>query len=430
MFSKIAKVWSIPEVRNKILFTIFIVVCFRVLAQITVPGIDTSALADIFSKQGKVLGAFAAFTGGSVENFSIMLMGLSPYINASIIIQLMTVISPRLEAWKHEGEEGRKKMTQWTRRITVPLAFLQSYGMILLMNSYAQGGLVTNVQDPMVILPMMIIVTTGTIMAMWLGELITEKGLGNGISILIFVGIISNIPQALTTNLIDSSKIPQFLILLAITIALTIFVVIVTEALRHIPITHSTRRTTGMENASIPIRVNQAGMIPIIFAMSMVTFPSILANFFKNAPNQTVANVANWILANFAPQNAGWTYILILFGLTVFFTYFYVSISFQPEQVAENIQKRGGFIPGIRPGKQTAEFLSKVSLHLNLWGGLFIGFVAVLPMVLNRFFSELGLNAVQLLISGAGIIIIVGVVLELVRQVNSQLAMHDYEKLY
>lgn len=430
MFSKLAKIWKISDVRNKILFTLFAVICFRLLAQVTVPGIDTTALAGIFEKQGKVLGAFAAFTGGSIENFSIMLMGLSPYINASIIIQLMTVISPKLEGWKHEGQEGQRKMTQWTRRLAVPLAFLQSYGMILLLNSYSQNGLVPNLHTPAVILPMMIVVTAGTIIAMWLGELITEKGMGNGISILIFVGIISNIPQALTSNLIDANKLPQFLVLVGITTALTIFVVLVTEAFRHIPITNAGRRTTGMEQASIPIKVNQAGMIPIIFAMSMITFPSILANFFKNAPNEHVAGAANWILENFAPQNASWAYILILFGLTIFFTFFYVSITFQPEQMAENIQKRGSFIPGIRPGRQTADFLNKVSLHLNLWGGLFIGFVAVLPMILNKLFSEIGLNAVQLLISGAGIIIIVGVSLELARQINSQLAMHDYEKLY
>lgn len=436
MLKKFFQIWGIPALRNKILFTLFLVLCFRILSQITVPGINTEVLNQIFLKQDRVLGAFAAFTGGSVKNFSIMLMGLSPYINASIIMQLMTVISPRVESWKHEGEEGRRRMNRWTRRITVPLAFLQSYGMILLMNSY-DVNLIPNLYSPTTLIPMMTMVVTGTILAMWLGELITEKGIGNGISILIFTGIVSSIPQALTSNLIDQSRFGQFFVLLLITLALTIFVVLVTEALRHIPITNAGRSSGLGEQASIPIRVNQAGMIPIIFAMSMVTFPSILANFFSNSPGLNIfglhidiAGIANFVLENFAPQNAGWTYILILFSLTIFFTYFYVSITFQPDQIAENIQKRGSYIPGIRPGRQTAEFLSKVSLYLNLWGGLFIGFVAVLPMILNKTFAQLGLNSVQLLVSGAGIIIIVGVVLELGRQINSQLATHDYEKLY
>lgn len=434
MLKILAKIWHAKDLRNKILFTVFIVFCFRFLGHITIPGIDTSALKESFAQKNNILGVFSAFTGGSIENFSIMLLGLSPYINASIIIQLMTVISPRIASWKEEGEEGRRKMNKWTRYLTIPLAFVQSYGMILLLNNSVDNGLISNVYAPSIILPMMIVATTGTILAVWLGELITEKGLGNGVSILIFVGIVSNIPQVIGGQLgvarLNPEAIYPFLILTAITIALTIFVILVTEGLRHVPITYAGRRTASGEQASIPVRINQAGMIPIIFAVSMVTFPSILAKFFVNSPNETVRAVADFITANFSSNTPNWLYISVFFALTIFFTFFYVSITFQPEQIAESIQKRGGFIPGIRPGRHTAEYLQAVSSRLNLWGGLFIGFVAVLPMILNKFFSQLGLGTVQLLISGAGIIIIVGVALELFRQINSNLAMHDYEKLY
>lgn len=434
MFKTLAQIWHAKELRNRILFTVLIVIAFRALGHISIPGIDHSALLTSFEQKGNILGVFAAFTGGSIENFSVMLLGLSPYINASIIIQLMTVISPTVGSWKEEGEEGRRKMSRWTRWITVPLAFVQSYGMILLLNNSVDGGLIANINTPTTILPMMVIATTGTLLAVWLGELISQRGIGNGVSILIFTGIVANIPQVIGSQLglasYDSSQLTPFLIVAAIMIALTIFVILVTEAMRHIPITHANRRTAGGEQASIPVRVNQAGMIPIIFAVSMVTFPSIMAKFFINSPTEWIRNACQFILDNFASSSPNWVYIIIFFAFTLFFTFFYVSITFQPDQIAENIQKRGAYIPGIRPGRHTAEYLQKVSDHLNLWGGLFIGFVAVFPMILNKLFSQLGLGTVQLLISGAGIIIVVGVVLELIRQVNSYLAMHDYDTLY
>jgi len=434
MFKTLAKIWHAKDLRNKILFTAFVVICFRFLGHITIPGINTEALKESFAQKNNILGVFSAFTGGSIDNFSIMLLGLSPYINASIIIQLMTVISPRMASWKEDGEEGHRKMNKWTRYLTIPLAFVQSYGMILIINNSTNNALITDIYNPSIILPMMVIATAGTVLAMWLGELISEKGISNGVSILIFVGIISNIPQVIGSQLgvarLNPEAIWPFLILAVLTIALTIFVILVTEGLRHIPITYAGRRTASGEQASIPIRINQAGMIPIIFAVSMVTFPSILAKFLVNSPNETVRNISEFVTANFSSNTPNWLYITLFFLLTIFFTFFYVSVTFQPEQIAESIQKRGGFIPGIRPGRHTAEYLQKVSSRLNLWGGLFIGFVAVLPMILNKFFSQLGLGTVQLLISGAGIIIIVGVALELFRQVNSNLAMHDYEKLY
>lgn len=433
MFDYIKKIWLTKSLRNKILFTLGFILLYRLISHVTVPGIDAMGLKAVFDKNS-LLGVFAAFTGGTMDNFSVALMGLSPYINASIILQLMTVVIPKLEAISKEGEMGRKKINQYTRYLTVPLAFLQSYGMILLLNnsSYSATGapLVANISSPAVILPMMISVTAGTMLLVWLGDLITEHGIGNGISMLIFAGIISSVPSVIGQTLgiaaFDETKYLPFVILIVITFLLTILVVLVTEGQRNIPITYSGRQVGRLsQKSNLPIRVNQAGMIPIIFAISMVTFPTIIAQFFRGNP------VADWIIQNLGGSGKfGWLYIALLFALVMAFTYFYVSITFNPTQIAEEIQKRGGFITGIRPGKQTADFLHNVSFHLSLWGGVFIGFLAAFPLALQSVFQTTGLGTVQLLMSGSGLIIVVGVISELMRQINTQLVMHDYDKLY
>ncbi|MFH0834374.1 MAG: preprotein translocase subunit SecY [Patescibacteria group bacterium] len=425
------RIFQAPDLRKKILFTIFALVVYRVVAHITVPGIDHAALEGLF-KQNELLGAFAILTGGGLKNFSVVLMGLTPYINASIIVQLMTVVIPRLEELSKEGEQGRNKINSYTRWLAFPLAFLQSYGMILLLNKSAGGSLIPNISEWSVILPIMLTVSAGTIFMMWLGELMTEKGLGNGISVLIFASIVSGIPSVLGQTLgiaqFDQSKLIPFAILLVITVALTIFVVLVTEGARQIPVNYGSRAGTRGAQSALPIRINQAGMIPIIFSVSLVTFPTIIAQFVQNSTNPTVAAVAKFILANLNGSAPGMLYILLYLVFIIAFTYFYVSITFDPVKVAENIQKRGGFIPGIRPGRETAEYLGAVSNRLNLWGGVFLGFVAVLPILLTKFFASQSFGSVPLLISGAGLIIVVGVVLEMIRQINAQLIMHDYDK--
>ncbi|MCF7846186.1 MAG: preprotein translocase subunit SecY [Candidatus Peribacteraceae bacterium] len=425
------RIFQAPGLRKKILFTIFALVLYRVIAHITVPGIDHAALAGLFD-QNELLGVFSILTGGSLKNFSIVLMGLTPYINASIIIQLMTVVIPRLEELSKEGEQGRQKINSYTRWLAFPLAFLQSYGMILLLNKSAGGSLIPNISDLSVILPIMLTVSAGTIFLMWLGEIMTEKGLGNGISVLIFASIVSGIPAVLGQTLgiaqFDQSKLIPFVILLAVTVALTIFVVLVTEGARQIPVNYGSRAGTRGAQSALPIRINQAGMIPIIFAVSLVTFPTIIAQFVQNSANPTVKAIAEFILANLNGASPGFLYIILYLFFIIAFTYFYVSITFDPEKIAENIQKRGGFVPGIRPGRETAEYLGGVSSRLNLWGGLFLGFVAVLPILLTKFFASQSFGSVPLLISGAGLIIVVGVVLELIRQINAQLIMHDYDK--
>lgn len=432
MFKYIHQIWRSQTLRRKILFTLFILLVFRIASHITLPGANMAVLNRIF-EQNSLLGVFSALTGGSMHNFSIVLMGLSPYINASIIVQLMTVVIPKLEALSKEGMEGRRQINKYTRWLTVPLAFLQSYGMIILLNRSAQGQLIPGIADPFVIIPIMIIVTAGTLLVMWLGELITENGIGNGISVIIFAGIIAGMPTVFgrmlgTFQAGDSTKLIHFIFFVILTLAMLVFVVLITEAQRNIPITYATRATGGKgEKSALPIRVNQAGMIPIIFAVSMVTFPSVLAQFFSASQSKPLQAIADFTNKYLNSSNPSYFYIVTYFLLIIAFSYFYVSVTFNPENVAESIQKRGGFIPGIRPGTQTAEFLAKTSNHLNLFGGLFIAIVAVVPIIFTKYTT---LKSSDLIISGSGLIIMVGVILEIIRQIDAQLVMHDYEKLY
>lgn len=432
MFKQIKQIWNSKDLRNKILFTLGIILIVRLLAQITIPGANTDIIRGIFERN-QLLGAFSLLTGGSAENFSIILMGLSPYINASIIIQLLTVIVPSLENLSKEGEQGRRKLNQYTRWLSLPIAFIQSYGMIALLNSQSQLPIIANISSPSVILPIMLTITTGTVLMMWLGELITEKGMGNGISILIFAGIISNIPAVVGQNLTlaqqSNSLLIPFVVEILITLALTIIVILISESERRVPILYASRSVKGGgEKSNLPIKINQAGMIPIIFSLSVVSFPGIIAQFMQNSPDATIKGIAQFIQSNFTVNSA--LYLIVYFLLIIAFTYFYVSITFNPEQVADNIQKRGGYIPGIRPGKQTIKYLNDVSNHLNLWGGLFIAFIAISPNIIQSLTGAFSLGSVATIISGAGLIIIVSVVLEVIRQINAQLVMHDYNKLY
>ncbi len=434
MFKYLKQIWNSPDLRKKILFTLLGIVIYRLVSHVTVPNVESDILRGIFQRNS-TLGFFNALLGGSVQNFSIVLMGLSPYINASIIIQLLTVIVPRLESLSKEGEQGQKQIQKYTRWLTVPLAFLQSYGMILLLNQLGGGQQIVNVNDPGTLLTVMISVTAGSLFLMWLGEVLTESGIVNGISILIFSGIVSSLPQVIfqTVSLtnVDSNKLISAFILIGITVLLTVFIIWFTEGNRTIPITYAGRgRVSAAEQSNIPIRVNQAGMIPIIFAVSLITFPSILANLFQNSNIGWVRDSASFILLHFNPQNPTWYYVVLYALFCFLFTYLYVSISFNTETIAENIQKRGGFIPGIRPGKQTAEYLGTVSNRLNLFGGAFIAFVAIFPYLFQGLVNELGTGSVPLLMSGAGLIIVVGVVLEVIRKINAELVMHDYDKFY
>jgi len=432
MLKYLSQIWNSEDLRKKILFTILMLVFYRFLAHITVPGVNLDSLKGL-ANQNELLAVFSLLTGGSTESFSIVLMGISPYINASIILQLLTVVIPKLEALSKEGEAGRRKINSYTRWLTLPLAFLQSYGMIILLNSQSSLPLFSDVSDPTIIIPAMLTICAGTILLVWLGEQITEKGIGNGISLLIFASIVSSIPSFLGQGLFladtDESKLIPLIIIILLTVILITVVILINEAQRRIPITYAGSGVKSKTNESfLPIRINQAGMIPIIFAVAMVSFPSIAGQFLINATSPWLRSLGETMTLIFTPSSA--LYIIAYYVLVVAFTYFYVSITFNAEEVADNIQKRGGYIPGIRPGSQTTEYIGSVSNRLTLFGANFLALIAILPIVIQISFSSTGAGSVPLLISGAGIIIIVGVVLELIRQINAQLVMHDYKKFY
>lgn len=423
MLMYLRQLWHSPELRKRILITIGLLVTYRIVAHIPVPG-DPEALQAFYEGGSDLgpLGIFTALTGGAVDNFSLIMLGLSPYINASIIIQLCTVIFPKLEQLSKEGQDGQRKLNAYTRYLTVPLAFVQSYGFLLLLS--ASNVNIVQTTFPAVLLPMLY-VTAGSLFIMWLGEMITEKGIGNGISLLIFAGIVAGVPSVLTSMFVaGEGKMAAFYLFCIVSLAMLVAVILFTDAHRLIPITYANQGAGRGVQGNIPIRLNQAGMIPIIFAISLITLPAIIAQFTATSPRFTV--VSEFLTKYFNSQEPGWVYMLLYFLLVIGFTYFYVSVTFKPDDLAESIQKRGGFIPGVRPGPNTAAMLAKVSNRLNLWGGVFLGIVAIVPLLFTTFSD---LTSSDLIISGSGLIIIVGVVMELIRQINAQLLAHDYEKL-
>jgi preprotein translocase subunit SecY len=425
MFTYLTQLWRSPELRKRILFTLFILFVYRLAAHITIPGANRELLEQFLANGASAnpLSIFAALTGGSLESFSITLLGLSPYINASIILQLCAVIFPRLEAIQKEGVQGQRKINTYTRWLSIVLAFAQSYGFLILLNSSGSGEIVP-LSFPDVLLPMLF-VSVGCVFVMWLGELITEKGIGNGISLIIFAGIVAGLPSIIMRMMYaDSGTQSAFYIFLMTSLATLVAVVLFTDAHRALPVTYANQGAGRGVRGTIPIRLNQAGMIPIIFAISLITFPGIIAQFLQTAPR--FQGVVGFIQTHLNSNSPSLTYMVCYFLLVLLFTYFYVSVTFKPDDVAESIQKRGGFIPGVRPGRETAEMLQRVSSRLNLWGGSFLGIIAIVPLIFTRYS---GLAAQDLIISGSGLIIVVGVVLELIRQINAKLLVHDYEKL-
>lgn len=425
MFTYLKQLWQSRELRRRIFITVGLLITYRLISHITIPGADRALLARFLenSNGAGALGIFAALTGGAIQNFSIALLGLSPYINASIILQLCTVIFPKLEALSKEGVQGQQKINTYTRWMSIVLAFMQSYGFLLLLNRGGSGNIVPTT-FPDVLFPMLF-VSVGCVFVMWIGELITEMGIGNGISLIIFTGIVARMPATLSTMFIaGQEKISAFYLFVIVSLAMLVAVVLFTDAHRAIPITYANQGAGRGVKGNIPVRLNQAGMVPIIFAISLITFPGIIAQFLQTAPR--FQGIVSFINLNLNSQQPSMLYMAVYFLLVIAFTYFYVSVTFKPDDVAENIQKRGGFIPGVRPGRETAKMLERVSNRLNLWGGVFLGIVAIVPLIFTRYST---LSSQDLIISGSGLIIIVGVVLELIRQINAQLLAHDYEKL-
>jgi preprotein translocase subunit SecY len=421
MFEKLIQIWKAKDLRNNILFVVAMLVIFRFAAHIPIPGVDAQALRNFF-QSNQILGLLNIFSGGGMENFSIVMMGVAPYITASIIFQLLAMIIPKLEEMQKE-EGGQQKINMWTRWLTVPLAIMQSFGMITILRR-SSSTILGNISS-FDLAVMIITITAGTILLMWLGELITEKKVGNGISLIIFAGIVTDLPKRIQQAAVtfDSSQLFIMLGFILIAIITVIGVVVITEGQRNVPVQYAKQirgnRMFGGTSTHLPLRVNMAGVIPIIFAISVVLFPSMIAQFFIQARTAWLAQAAEWTIRIFQNQLI---YGILYFVLVFAFTYFYTEVIFHPTRIAENLQKQGGFIPGIRPGRHTSDYLAKTTHKIILVGALFLGVIAILPLIMRYFTGNQSLA-----VGGTSLLIVVSVVIETMKQIESQLTMREYE---
>ncbi|MBP3336869.1 MAG: preprotein translocase subunit SecY [Clostridia bacterium] len=427
MLQTLRNAWKIPDLRKKMLFTVLMVIIFRMGSYIPVPGLDAAAIEELFGGfSGGMQGLLNNFSGGAMERGSIFAMSISPYINASIIMQLLTVAIPALERLSKEGEEGRKKISSYTRYATVVLGFLQAMGLFFGLKNSIAGNDVLN------FFVVTLTFTAGTAFLMWLGEQITEKGIGNGISILIFIGIVSRGPamiQSLRATLMSSgdaisiSAVISIVAILVISVLMIAFVVFMNDAERRIPVQYAKRvvgrKMYGGQSTHIPIKVAMAGVIPIIFAVSIMSFPQTI-NMFINGTQMPDSKFWAAVLGLF--QQTHPFYIIAYFLLILFFTYFYTAIQFNPIEMANNMKKNGGFIPGIRPGKSTSDYISKVLSRITLVGALFLAVIAIFP-ILMAFIPNMG----NISIGGTSLLIVVGVALETVKQIESMMLMRHYK---
>jgi preprotein translocase subunit SecY len=420
---KLAMIWRIKEVRNSILTVLGILLIFRLTSHIPIPGVDIEALRKFFASN-QYLGLLNIFSGGTFQNFSVTAMGVGPYITASIIIQLLTMVIPRLEEIQKEGEAGQRRLNQYMRIMTVPLAALQSYGVIRIINQSSRQAILGNLSAYQLI-TVIISMTAGSMFLMWIGEIISEKKVGNGISLIIFAGIIARLPsmveQAATT--FDATQIITIISYLAIGIVTIAGVVFITEAQRNISVTYARfvrgQSSGGGATTHLPLRVNMGGVIPIIFAISIILFPPLIAQYLLGAKTAWLAAAASWVYAISKNQLI---YAISYFVLVIFFTYFYTAVIFHPEQIAENLQKQGGYIPGIRPGLPTAQYLQYVTNRILLVGAVFLAVIAVLPLAVSQ------LTGTQnLVIGGTSLLIVVAVIIETVQQIEAQLIMREYD---
>src|SRR3989338_2708995 len=426
MFRKFIQIWRLPDLRNKILIILGLLAVTRVVAAVPIPGVNVGALRQFFG-ENQLFGLLDIFSGGGLSNLSIAMLGVGPYITASIIMQLLAIIIPKLGEMQKEGEQGRAKVNQYTRYLTVPLAILQAYATIqLFIRGGAGGPQVLSALSGTEWLTVLVSVTAGTFVLMWIGEIITELKIGNGISLIIFAGIVSRLPNDAVRNFQvfnDPSQLPTIIGFLLIGLVVIVGVVVMTEATRNIPVSYAKRvrgdKLYGGVDTHLPIRLNTAGVIPIIFAISILLFPGVVANFLVNARTEAIANFAQQVTTLFQNQLF---YGISYFILVVAFTYFYTAVIFNPEDIADNIQKQGGFVPGLRPGRQTADFLYRVLNRITLAGAVFLGLIAVLP-----FLMQLITKTQALTIGGTSLLIVVAVVIETIKQIDSQLIMRDYE---
>ena len=424
MFRKFIQAFKIREIRNKIIFVLGIFAIFRIMANIPIPGVSGENLKAFFG-QFQVFSLMNVFTGGALDKLSIVMLGIGPYITATIILQLLTMIFPRLEQlYKEEGEAGREKFNQYGRILTAPLAILQGYAMLVLF----QRQQVIGTLSPFLLITSILTIAAGALFLMWLGELISEKGIGDGISLLIFAGIIADFPtnvrSMIMTAQLQTTPVYSYLLFFGMALFILASVVLINEARRNIPVSYAKRvrgnKMYGGASTYLPLNINPAGVMPIIFALSILTFPGMVANFLVGFGGLTgrIAQGIVTFLEN--PLSHGILYFFLVFV----FTFFYTAVTFDPKNISENLQKTGGFIPGIRPGTPTAGFLSHVLNHLLPFGALFLGIIAVMPTIVGRITKVAAFN---FLVGGTSLLILVSVILETVRQIEAQIEMREYE---
>ncbi len=417
---KVKLVFEDETLRTRILFTLGALAVFRLLAAIPIPGINAAQLEQ-FLGNNQFLGLLNIFSGGGFSNLSIVMLGVGPYITASIVMQLMTILVPRLkEIYQEEGDAGRQRFMQYSRYLTVPLAFIQAFGFLLLLR---QNGIVPEL-NLMGTLVNVCVIAAGSMLLMWLGEIITEFGVGNGVSLIIFAGIVAVIPSSISQFVFsfDPTQLPAYIAFFAVGVVIISGVVYISEAERPIPVTYA-RRVRGMKvlggvSTYLPLRINQAGVMPIIFALSILLFPQMIATFLSKSAIAAVASAAQIVVSALANQ---WVYGIMYFFLVFIFTYFYTAITFEPHQVAKNLQKNGAFIPGVRPGETTATYLGNIITRITLVGALFLGILAVLPLILQ---GLTGITAIS--IGGTALLIVVSVVLDVVKKIDAQTSIREY----
>lgn len=419
-FRKLRVIFEDADLRKRLFFVVAALAVFRLLAAIPIPGIDAVQLQS-FLANNQFLGLLNVFSGGGFSNLSIVMLGVSPYITSSIVMQLMTVLIPSLkEMYQEEGDAGRMRFMQYSRYLSLPLAFIQAFGFILLLQ---QNGIVPALSLQQLLVNM-VVIAAGSMLIMWIGELISEFGVGNGVSLIIFAGIVSRLPSDLSQFAFsfDVAQLPAYLAFAAAAVVIMAGVVFITEAERPIPVTYA-RRVRGMKvmggiSTYLPLRVNQAGVMPIIFALSLLLFPQMIATFLSHSSIGWLAGGASAVVAWLSDQ---WVYGILYFTLVVLFTYFYTAITFEPHQIAKNLQKSGAFIPGVRPGTMTSEYLGNIITRITLVGALFLGVLAILPLLLR---ALTGITA--LTIGGTALLIVVSVVLDVVKKIDAQTSIREY----
>lgn len=420
LLNKITVVFQDNILRKKIFFVLGALIVFRALASIPIPGVDQAKLTQFFSSS-EFFGLLNVFSGGGLSQLSIVMLGVGPYITASIIMQVMTIMSPKLkQLYQEEGGAGRKKFAQYSRILAIPLGLLQAFSFIKILENQQ---ILANMSN-LTLVTNLIVITAGSMLLMWIGELISEYGIGNGVSLIIFSGIVAAIPGTLGQlyYTFDVSQIPVYLAFIAVAAAVIVAVVVITEAERPIPVTYAKQvrgnKVYGGTSTYLPLRINQAGVIPIIFAMSILLFPQMILQFLSSSANAALSSVSGTLLNILANS---WFYAIAYFLLVFIFTYFYTAVTFDPDQISENLQKNGAFIPGVRPGKSTSDHIARILTRLTLVGALFLGLIAVLPLAIQGF---TGITAVS--IGGTALLIVVSVVIDLIKKIDAQVSIREY----